>query len=223
MDFAAEPLFVWLSQFAYEPLLIYSLVFLIMLLGAFGLPLPEEVAIISLGVFAYMAANPETFPPPVVNGVHAKGIVAAEAAVFCLFSVLISDLVVFMLGRVYGRRLLRVRFIARMITEEALGKIEMWTKKYGVWAAGIFRFTPGIRFPGFWTCGMGGMPIWKFLAVDGFAALISVPTQILLVAHFGESIIEFLQQVKFVVFGIIGFLLLLFFLKKFFLGKKKLS
>ena len=43
---------------------------------------------------------------------------------------------------------------------------------------------------------------WKFALVDGIAALISVPTQILILAHYGEPILEGLRKFKFVVLGL---------------------
>lgn len=60
----------------------------------------------------------------------------------------------------------------------------------------IFRFTPGVRFPGHLSCGMMGISPWTFLAADGLAALISVPTQVYLFAHYGEVILSTIKQVK---------------------------
>jgi membrane protein DedA with SNARE-associated domain len=57
-------------------------------------------------------------------------------------------------------------------------------------------------------------PIWKFLAIDGIAALISVPTQIYLLAHYGEPILQKLRQFKIALFSVMGILLLYFIFKK---------
>lgn len=93
-------------------------------------------------------------------------------------------------------------------------RVEEWTHKYGAYACGIFRFTPGLRFPGHLACGMLRYPVWKFLVIDGIAALISVPTQIYLLAHYGEPILKYLRQFKLVLFGIIGLLVVYFVAKK---------
>jgi membrane protein DedA with SNARE-associated domain len=197
MSLANEQIFLYLSQYAYQPIIVYTSVCLIMLAGSFGFPLPEEVALISVGIFAYMARHPDIFIPPETG---MQGIDAYQAAAVCFFAVLFSDTLVFFLGRKFGPRLLNVRLISRLIKPESLAHIEKWTAKYGMWAAGVFRFTPGLRFPGFWTCGMAKLSPFRFLLVDGIAAMISVPTQVILVATYGENILVILKEVKFVIF-----------------------
>lgn len=212
MDISNELVFKWLVQYAYEPGIVYTIVSLIMIACAFGFPLPEEVTILSVGILSYMAAHPENFPPPYPG---AKGIEVYEAAIVCLVAVVLSDLLVYFLGKKFGPRLMKWRFIQRLITPNSLSKIESWTSRYGMWAAAAFRFTPGLRFPGFWACGMAGLPPWKFLVADGGAALISVPTQVILVATYGESIFGFLKQMKVIIFSLLAFFLLLYFLRRF--------
>lgn len=212
MNIANETVFKWLVQYAYQPGVVYSIVTFIMMASAFGFPLPEEVTILSVGILAYMAAHPADFPPPYPG---ASGINVVEAAVVCFLAVIFSDLVVYTLGRKYGPKLMKWKFIQRLITPAALKRIEGWTTRYGMWAAAVFRFTPGLRFPGFWACGMGGLSPWKFLIADGGAALLSVPTQVILVATYGESIFGYLKQMKVLVFSLIAFGLLLYFLRRF--------
>lgn len=217
MDILNSPMFLFLAEYAYQPLLIYTAVCLFMLLGSFGLPIPEEVVVLSLGVLAFMARNPDLFPPPEPG---LTGIEPIEAAIVCFLAVIVSDFIVYFLGKIYGPKLLKIRLVARLIKPEAMKKIEAWTAKYGMWAAGLFRFTPGLRFPGFWACGMAGLSTWKFLLVDGFAAMISVPTQILLVAHYGQDIIDFLQKAKLFLFAGIGLFLIYWLFKKWLARKK---
>lgn len=213
MKIIQEPIFIWLSQYAYQPWVIYPAVCILFLLCSFGLPLPEEVIIVSVGILTYMAGHPDQFPPPPDAIGHGLNIYEAAAVIF--LGVFLSDVVVYSLGKKYGRKLMHVPVIRRLITPAAMEKIEKWTKKYGIWAAGFFRFTPGLRFPGFWTCGMGGLSLWKFLLVDGLAALISAPTQVILVAHYGENILGFIKQVKVVIFSIILIFIIIIMLKRF--------
>lgn len=220
MNIANEQIFQWLVQYAYEPGIVYTIVSFIMLASAFGFPLPEEITILSVGILAYMASHPADFPPPTPG---ATGINIVEAAIVCFMAVIISDLVVYVLGRKYGPRLMKWRFIERLITPESLKKIESWTSRYGMWAAAAFRFTPGLRFPGFWACGMAGLSPWRFLIADGGAALLSVPTQVILVATYGESIFGFLSQMKVLVFSIVGLLVLIYFLRRFFQMRRQRS
>ena len=46
------------------------------------------------------------------------------------------------------------------------------------------------------SCGLLGIPVWKFVLIDGLAALISVPTQVYFVATYGEVILDKLAEFK---------------------------
>ena len=75
-------------------------------------------------------------------------------------------------------------------------RIEEWVKSYGYFACVIFRFTPGIRFPGHLMCGAMGLNTLGYLAIDSTAALISAPTQVLLAAFYGNEILHYLKEFK---------------------------
>jgi membrane protein DedA with SNARE-associated domain len=55
---------------------------------------------------------------------------------------------------------------------------------------------------------MMGLSVSKFILVDAIAAGISVPTQVLLVAFYGDKILVYFQQFKIVLAVIIGAALL---------------
>lgn len=211
MEFANEPIFQWMAQFAYQPMTVYAALVGMMCLSAIGFPLPEEVTLISVGILAFMGAHPDHFPPPFegapVVSVHTASIVAFTAVVA-------SDFIIYLIGKYFGRRMLYHPRISKFFSPEMMKKVEDWTAKYGAYACGIFRFTPGLRFPGHLACGMLEFPAWKFLLIDGFAALISVPTQIYLLAHYGEPILTKLRQFKIILFSAIGILLIFFLVKK---------
>ncbi len=205
MEFAHEPIFQWMSQFAYQPGMVYAALIGMMMMSSVGFPLPEEVTLISVGILAFMGANPEHFPPPFVG---APVVNVHTAAIMAFVAVFLSDTFIYFLGRIFGRKLLYHPRVHRFFPPAMMKRVEEWTHKYGAYACGIFRFTPGLRFPGHLACGMMKFPIWKFLVIDGLAALISVPTQIYLLAHYGEPILNKLRQFKFVVFGVIAVILL---------------
>lgn len=211
MDFAQEPIFQWMSQFAYEPTMVYVGLIGMMILSSVGFPLPEEVTLVSVGVLAFMGANPEHFPPPYIG---APVVNVHTASVIAFFAVLGSDTLIYFIGRKFGRKILYHPRMQKMFSENMMRKVEEWTHKYGAYACGIFRFTPGLRFPGHLICGVMHFPVWKFLVIDGLAALISVPTQIYLLAHYGEPILMKLRQFKIVFFSVIGLLLVYFLIKK---------
>ena len=104
--------------------------------------------------------------------------------------------------------------------QKKLEKVSYWTKKYGAWAAGFFRFTPGLRFPGHFSCGALGLSPAKFVAVDGTAALLSVPPQVFLIAFFGEPILKYLKQFKVVIAILVILALIAFVINKYYYRKK---
>jgi membrane protein DedA with SNARE-associated domain len=211
MHFTNEPIFQWFAQYAYEPYMVYLGVILFMTASSFGLPIPEEVTIISVGILSYMGTHTEAFPPPypgapVVSGIH--------AAILTTCAVFFSDLTVFTLGRTGGRRVMTWPLFKRFFNEKTVGFVNKFFTRYGMFATFIFRFTPGVRFPAHVLLGMSPLKLWKFMIVDGFAVLISVPTQILLIYYYGEPILQAMYQVKGYLFGGIGLVVVALFAHK---------
>lgn len=211
MSIAHEPIFQWMAQFAYEPGMVYTGLIGMMLLSAVGLPLPEEVTLVSVGILVFMGGNPHLFPPP-FDGAPVVNVHTAAAVAF--FAVFMSDFLIYMVGRKFGRKILRRPTVQKLISESMMQRVEEWTQKYGSYACGIFRFTPGIRFPGHLACGIMKFPIWKFMLIDGVAAMISVPTQIYLLAHYGEDILTKLRQFKLIVLAVLVVIGIYFLIKK---------
>lgn len=187
----------WITQtltaYAYEPAYLYGFIVAFMFASSFGLPIPEEFTLITAGLIANMAQHPELHPPPYPG---AEGVNLFTLCVVAFLAVFLSDLTVYFIGRVFGARIIKTKFFQKQVAGSAFDKINTWFQKYGGWACGIFRFTPGLRFPGHLSCGLLGIPLWKFCAVDGLAALISVPTQVYFVAKYGKLVLAHLKEFK---------------------------
>jgi len=220
LDFASQPFFQWISQYAYEPHTVYFAILGMMLLSGFGLPVPEEVYVVSAGLLAYMGANPDLFPPPFPDAPVVNGY---EVAAVTLFSVIFADVLVFTIGRIFGRKIIARPRFQKIFTEAVMSRINTWLKKYGILAAFLFRFTPGVRFPAHIVLGMANFSVWQFLLVDSLAATISVPTQILLIYHFGEPILQALHKFKLVIAGLLVVALVVFLVRQLLLSGKRLS
>ena len=190
-----ETLQQWLLEAAQHPWLLYVTVITTLTLSSFGLPFPEEIVLLTSGMIANVALQEAQR----LGGV--PSINANTLALVCFLAVFLSDFLVFWLGRKYGTRLLRLKFFSRVMTPQTLDRIEKWTSKYGAWAAAAFRFTPGVRFPGHFMCGATGLSPVKFTLTDGTAALLSVPTQVLLMAHYGDQILVHIKQFKIALLG----------------------
>ncbi len=184
-----------LHQYAYQPEIVYLLVIAIMLLASFGLPVPEEVVIITTSLLAFMALHPEDYPPPQPG---ARGINVYALMIVCFLAVFLSDFLVFQIGRRLGRGLPDRKWFKKIINPKTYKKVKFWTQKYGTAAPGLFRFLPGLRFPGHMACGALGISPWKFAAVDLVVVLLTIPTQVYLIAHYGEEILLFLNKFKYV-------------------------
>jgi len=183
--------FGWISegllQFGQEPLLIYAIIFAFMFASSFGLPCPEEVLIVAVGVLAFTLTH--SAGPAEVSWLLSP----VPLAITTFLAVFMSDLLVFFIGRKLRPQLEKIPFFKKRLRRRKDDTVRIWMGKYGHWSAGLFRFTPGMRFPGHMACGMLGVRPLSFALIDGTAALLSVPTQILFIAYFGSKILSFFK------------------------------
>jgi len=155
----------------------YFLMFLILIACGFGLPLPEDVVLVTGGIL--VAAGVCTF----------KGTLAVTLA-----GVLIGDGIIFHLGRHFGTRITGRWPFKLFLNEERLVKTRAIFANYGHKVIFIARFMPGLRMPTYLTSGSFGVPPWKFWLFDSLAAILSVPLWIYVGKVFGENI-EQLEKV----------------------------
>lgn len=204
--------FQWFSQFAYQPNMVYFGIVFMMLASAVGFPMPEEVTLISVGFLAFMGSRPDLFPPPYLG---APVVNVHEAALISFLAVFGSDFLIYSLGRKWGRKILYHPKMRRLISEASIIRVEEWTRKYGNFAVFVFRFTPGVRFPGHLATGMLKFSAWKFALIDGLAAMVSVPTQIYLLAFYGKEILVYFSRFKIVVICLLAIFLIVFIIRKY--------
>lgn len=123
------------------------ILFVLLLLESFGLPLPGETALIACGVLASQGAL------SIVSVI----VVASLAAV-------IGDNLGYWTARTGGRKLLdRYRFTRRYATEY-LPRGERFFAKHGGKAVFFGRFVAVLRVTAAWTAGLSRMDWWRFLA-----------------------------------------------------------
>jgi membrane protein DedA with SNARE-associated domain len=214
MEFNEATLMAFFSQYAYEPMKVYGFIVCFMLAASFGLPIPEELTLVSAGLVAYMASHPDIYPPPTAGAV---GVDTLTLCIVSFFAVFCSDLVVYLIGKIFGGKIIKTKFFQKKVAGAGFNRINSWFQKYGGWACGIFRFTPGLRFPGHLSCGLLGIPLWKFCAIDGLAALLSVPTQVYIVATYGEVILVKLKEFKIILIGVLAVALVAWLIRKVYL------
>lgn len=150
----------------------YLGVVLVLLLGGMGVPIPEDIPLLVSGYLCHLGTADIFLMVPLA-----------------LSAVVGGDFIMFGLGRRYGDRLFRLRWLNRILTEERLDKVSVIFSKYGGRALFVGRFLPGLRACVFFSAGALRVPAWKMLVYDGSAALISVPTLVLL-TYFGGGQID---------------------------------
>jgi len=161
----------------------YALVFGMLLLCGLGLPLPEDLTLIAGGLMVYFGVCEPW--PMVLTG---------------LVGVLLGDSMMWFLGHRYGKKLVKLKFIKVLLSEERLNYARK--KLQSPKAAHILfwaRFMPGFRAPLFFSSGLLKIPYSMLFIWDGLAALLSVPAIILSLYYYGdrfELAIRWIQRVE---------------------------
>ncbi len=164
----------------------YGFVFLVLVLCGFGLPMPEDVILVTGGVLAWLASDAEV---ATLGGmVRDPGLVTMVAV--GLAGILAGDSWIYLMGRRFGVRVADFRPLRRMIAPEKLEIVEKKIRRRGNVVVIVARFLPGIRAPTFFTVGHAKMPYWEFLLFDGAAALVSAPLWVCIGYYFGSNIEE---------------------------------
>lgn len=168
----------------------YQAVFGVLILCGFGLPVPEDITLVAGGIISGLG----------YTNVHWMFAVA-------MAGVVIGDSTLFLLGSILGRRVLRISFIGKVLTPARYAVFQEKFEKYGPWVIFIARFTPGLRAAAFLSAGLSkSISFWRFLTLDGFAALISVPIWVYLGfygAYERDKVLEWVHQ------GQVGILIVL--------------
>ncbi len=163
----------------------YFAVFFVLVACGLGLPVPEDVTLIAGGVICALSdSNGTTLNPQIMVGV-------------ALCGVLIGDGFMFLLGKLLGPKVTRVRGIRKIITKEIYSQIQEKVKKYGDKILFFARFLPGLRAPIYIMAGVSHkISYLKFLLLDGIASLISVPLLVYLGYFFAHDLDDVLAYVK---------------------------
>lgn len=85
--------------------------------------------------------------------------------------ILIGDIIIFSLGRHYGRRIVTHKWFGRLLSEKKLAIIEGRFSTYGPWVILIGRQIFGIRGQVLLMAGIMRMPFLRYLLSDVLAAL----------------------------------------------------
>ena len=137
----------------------YAAVFVVLVACGFGIPIPEDITLIAGGVISGLGHS----------NAHIMVVVG-------MIGVLTGDGMMFLLGHFYGDRILKARFVKRLMPPQRYLQVQEKFDKHGSWVLFVARFLPGLRTPIYMTAGISRkVSVLRFILMDGLAALISVP------------------------------------------------
>ncbi len=146
-----------LSFFQNSPLSLWGPFFVLLLCGL-GLPIPEDIVLVTAGV---------------LGQIDGRSWIEISALMYA--GVLAGDSMTFLAGRHVGGWVLTSPWFQRIFPPQKQAKVVDFFEKNGSMGLFIARFLPGLRAPIFFTAGSMKVPFFKFLFFDGLAALLSVP------------------------------------------------
>jgi len=162
---------IWIGRFSYPA------VFLLLLSAGLGVPISEDLVVLTGGT--------------VIARTH--GSLALMVAVVYLGK-LSGDFCLFRIGWRLGPRAVQSKHFKKMLTPERVAKVDHFFGRYGVGAVILARFLPGLRAPTYLIAGISRFSAWRFVAADGLAALVSAPLVTWLGYHFGNRALEWMEH-----------------------------
>ncbi len=149
----------------------YYIIFAILIACGLGVPIPEDITIAAGGILvSYEVTN------------------FWKTTVVCMAGVLAGDIFVFMMGRYFGSKILKSKFLSRMVKARRIALVKLASRKYGNYLIFFARFMPGVRTPVYFSMGSFRKPFYIFFIIDGLAALISVPVWVYIGMVFGQNL-----------------------------------
>lgn len=160
----------------------YPALFGVLLLCGVGLPVPEDIPLIAAGILVE------------------KGQFNLAIASLCAWCGIIGgDLILYTLGRKFGADIVNIPIIGSHINARRMERMDHWFNRYGVWVVAFGRLIAGIRGAMCVVAGTTHFKLWKFVLVDGLAALVSGGIFVFIGYKFGknsERLHSLLHQIK---------------------------
>jgi membrane protein DedA with SNARE-associated domain len=154
------------------------LLFVVIMLESFGIPLPGETALIAFGVLAS-------------QGHYDIEVVIAVAAAAAIVG---DNLGYWLIGRWGGRALFqRWRWLERY-SERVLPRAERLMERHGGKMVFFGRFIAVLRYTAAWIAGLGRMKWWKFLFWNAFGGIVWATLVGLLAYYAGHAVTDAIER-----------------------------
>ncbi|PVX33071.1 membrane protein DedA with SNARE-associated domain [Pasteurella langaaensis DSM 22999] len=160
----------------------YWAVLFVLIICGFGVPIPEDITLVSGGIIA---------------GLYPESVNVHIMLAVSMLGVLLGDSTMYWLGRIYGVRILRFKPMRRILTLQRLRMVRAKFDRYGNRVLFVARFLPGLRAPIYMVSGITRRVSYlRFLLLDFFAAIISVPIWVYLGEHGANNREWLAEQIK---------------------------
>lgn len=152
---------------------------LILVLGGFGLPIPEEAPVL---LAAILTRNGQLNGPLAFSS--------------CMIGVLLGDFLVYLIAYRYGERVLCLPLTRRLLTKAREAQIKGYFHRHGFKILILGRFAPGFRTAAYLTAGILKLPPLKLLLIDLIAVVLSTSLMFLLGYLFAHQIEKGLHEAQ---------------------------
>ncbi len=112
----------------------------------------------------------------------------------CFLGIWIGDLLLYLAARGWGRPALKLGWVQRFVSAEAVARSETWFARQGVWLLITSRMIPGTRLPTYLAAGFLRLPFGRFAVVTGLAVSVWTLGIFGLARVFGTALAEALQR-----------------------------
>ncbi len=157
----------------------YLAIFIITLVGNFGVPVPEETTTILSGLFARQGY----LSYPLV-------------LLVCIFSAICGDNLGYWAGRLAGRDVLIKNGAMIGMNHEKMLRFEEFFQRHGSKTVFLARFVAGLRFFGGPISGTAKMPFAKFFMFNALGAIVYATIMTQIGFHFGLEILQLVERMK---------------------------
>jgi len=145
-----------------------------------GLPIPEEVPIITAGV---LSSSGQLDP--------------RLAFLACLIGAVMGDSVMYAIGHHFGHKLVRIHpRLAQLVHAEEEEKFEYLIKRHGLKVLFVARFLVGVRSPVYLSAGVLRVGYLRFLVMDLLCASVVIGLFFGLSYAYGHHVVQWVRQAE---------------------------
>ena len=146
----------------------------------FGNPIPEEIMVMGAGMRTAQLGEYGPFRWLLLP--------------VCMVGGVMADVVLYMLGRLFGARLFETRLMTRVAPPEKRERIRVNFDRYGIAIFVVGRLVPGIRTTLFLTAGSMRLSLVRFVIADGLGAMLGASLFFMLGFGLGASFKDIIED-----------------------------